>query len=105
MRPNPTRPWRTALPLDLDALRGRIEQLFSEPPAAYAAEHRELFASFKDALNRGEIRAASPDVTSPTGWRVNPWVKQGILVGFRMGEIVDMSVGGLAFLDKSTYPP
>jgi 2,3,4,5-tetrahydropyridine-2-carboxylate N-succinyltransferase len=93
------------LPLDLGDLRGRIEKLYSEPPAAYEAGHRELFASFKEALNRGEIRAASPDSGSPTGWRVNPWVKQGILAGFRMGDIMDMSVGGLAFLDKSTYPP
>ena len=61
------------MPLDLDALRGRIEQLFLAPPAAYTAEDRELFAGFKDALNRGEIRAASPDAGSPTGWRPGSW--------------------------------
>jgi 2,3,4,5-tetrahydropyridine-2-carboxylate N-succinyltransferase len=99
------------------APREEIERLYAEPPAAYGAEHRELFARFKAALNRGEIRAAEPDPASPTGWRVNPWVKQGILAGFRMGEVVDMSVGAplggagggaggrLPFLDKSTYPP
>ncbi|HEY9421418.1 MAG TPA: 2,3,4,5-tetrahydropyridine-2,6-dicarboxylate N-succinyltransferase [Thermoanaerobaculia bacterium] len=93
----------------LASLREEIETLFSEPPAAYGPEHRDLFTRFKASLNRGEIRAAEPDSASPTGWRVNPWVKQGILVGFRMGEVVDMSVGGpgggrLPFLDKSTYP-
>jgi len=95
------------LPSDL---RGEIEQLYAEPPVSYGPEHRELFGHFKAALNRGEIRAAEPDADSPTGWRVNPWVKQGILAGFRLGEIVDMSVGGtsgvrLPFVDKSTYPP
>ena len=95
---------------DLATLRGDIERLYAEPPAAYETEHRQLFERFKGMLNRGEIRAAEPDASSPTGWRVSPWVKQGILAGFRMGEIVDMSVGGppggrLPFLDKSTYPP
>jgi 2,3,4,5-tetrahydropyridine-2,6-dicarboxylate N-succinyltransferase len=93
-----------------EALREEIERLYAEPPARYGPEQRELFERFKAALNRGEIRAAEPDPASPTGWRVNPWVKQGILVGFRMGEVVDMSVGGptgirLPFLDKETYPP
>ncbi|HTG35858.1 MAG TPA: 2,3,4,5-tetrahydropyridine-2,6-dicarboxylate N-succinyltransferase [Thermoanaerobaculia bacterium] len=91
-------------------MRGGVERLYAEPPATYGPEHRQLFDRFKQALNRGEIRAAEPDAASPTGWRVNPWVKQGILAGFRMGEIVDMSIGGLpggrlSFLDKSTYPP
>jgi len=95
---------------DLAALRDEIERLYGEPPAAYEPRHRALFERFKRTLNRGEIRAAEPDRASPTGWRVNPWVKQGILAGFRMGEVVDMSVGGptgvrLPFLDKATYPP
>ncbi|HEX7182034.1 MAG TPA: 2,3,4,5-tetrahydropyridine-2,6-dicarboxylate N-succinyltransferase [Thermoanaerobaculia bacterium] len=71
--------------------------------------HYELFERFKRALNRGEVRAAEPDAASPWGWRVNAWVKQGILLGFRMGRIVDMSVGApdgprLPFFDKATYP-
>jgi 2,3,4,5-tetrahydropyridine-2-carboxylate N-succinyltransferase len=98
------------LPAEAGALREEIERLYGEPPAQYAPERRDLFERFKAALNRGEIRAAEPDAASPTGWRVNRWVKQGILVGFRMGEVVDMSVGGpsgtrLPFLDKATYPP
>ena len=52
------------------------------------------------------MRAAEPDAESPTGWRVNTWVKQGILVGFRVGEIVDASVNRdrLPFYDKDTLP-
>ena len=83
-----------------------IERLFDEPPAQYSEEHFRLFREFKDAVNRGEVRAAEPDAASPTGWRVNAWVKKGILVGFRMGAIVDMSVDPARqpFIDKSTYP-
>jgi 2,3,4,5-tetrahydropyridine-2-carboxylate N-succinyltransferase len=89
-------------------LPAEIESLFEAPPSAYTAEHRTLFASFKAGLNNGSIRAAEPDSASPTGWRVNAWVKKGILLGFRMGSIEDMSVGStdgqkLPFFDKSTY--
>jgi 2,3,4,5-tetrahydropyridine-2-carboxylate N-succinyltransferase len=95
---------------DLARVRQEIERLYAEPPVTYGPEHRELFERFKELLNRGEVRAAESDAASPTGWRVNPWVKQGILAGFRMGEIVDMSIGSfpggrLSFLDKATYPP
>src|SRR5246127_1489104 len=87
-------------------LQDQIESLFDAPPAAYTAAHHALFTSLKDSLNRGTIRAAEPDPSSPTGWRTNAWVKKGILLGFRMGSIVDMSVDAakLPFFDKSTYP-
>src|SRR5258708_17786049 len=82
----------------------QVEGLFDEPPAQYNEEHFRLFREFKDAVNRGEVRAAEPDAAAPTGWRVNAWVKKGILLGFRMGVNVDMSVGALSFRDKDTYP-
>src|SRR5580658_3769252 len=84
----------------------RIERFFDEPPAQYNDEHFRLFRELKDAVNRGEVRAAEPDAASPTGGRVNAWVKKGILLGFRMGAVVDMSVDSTRqpFLDKSTYP-
>jgi 2,3,4,5-tetrahydropyridine-2-carboxylate N-succinyltransferase len=87
-------------------LPSQIERLFEEPPAQYTEEHFQLFGEFKDALNRGEIRAAEPDPAAKTGWRANAWVKKGILLGFRMGTIVDMSVDTVRqpFIDKSTYP-
>ena len=69
----------------------QIESLFDKPPERYSDEHSRLFQKFKDGLNDGSIRAAEPDAASPTGWRVNGWVKKGILLGFRMGAIVAMS--------------
>src|SRR5216683_5738368 len=87
-------------------LPSEIEQLFDSPPAKYTEEHRRLFEAFKTALNRGEVRAAEPDAASKTGWRTNTWVKKGILLGFRMGKVVDMSVDRVRqpFFDKDTYP-
>jgi 2,3,4,5-tetrahydropyridine-2-carboxylate N-succinyltransferase len=87
-------------------LPSQIEALFDAPPSSYAKEHRVLFATFKAALNRGEIRAAEPDSSSPTGWRVNAWVKKGILLGFRMSDTVDMSIDPRRqpFFDKASYP-
>ena len=84
-------------------MQDEIEALYEAAPPAYGFEDHRLFADFKASLNRGEIRAAEPDESSETGWRVNAWVKQGILLGFRMGAIVDMTAG-LPFFDKSTYP-
>lgn len=87
-------------------LASRIETLFDHPPEKYSEEHCALFQQFKDALNSGAVRAAEPDAGSSTGWRVNAWVKKGILLGFRMGTIVEMRPYFTAqpFLDKSTYP-
>jgi 2,3,4,5-tetrahydropyridine-2-carboxylate N-succinyltransferase len=85
-------------------LQAELERLFDEKPAAYTREDQVLFGDFRAALDAGRVRAAQPDASVPTGWRVNAWVKKGILVGFRMGAIVDMSVGDLSFRDKATYP-
>ena len=87
-------------------LQEQIEALFDSPPAHYTEEHLRLFQTFKDGLNAGTVRAAEPEEFSPWGWRVNPWVKKGILLGFRMGGIVDMSVDRVRqpFFDKATYP-
>ena len=84
----------------------QIEELFEHPPANYTEEHFALFQALKDALNRGEVRAAEPDANSATGWRVNAWVKKGILLGFRMGKIVEMGAypSRQPFFDKSTFP-
>lgn len=87
-------------------MRGEIERLFDENPASYTDEQRRLFQRFKVALNSGEIRAAQPNPATATGWFVNAWVKKGILLGFRMGTIMDMSIDAARqpFFDKSTYP-
>ena len=84
-------------------LRERIEALAATPRPTADDAARVLFAEFRGALARGEVRAAerTPDGT----WCVNAWVKQGILLGFRLGTIVDMSAhDSLRFFDKDTYP-
>jgi 2,3,4,5-tetrahydropyridine-2,6-dicarboxylate N-succinyltransferase len=79
-----------------------IEQLFDQKPSTYTEDHFALFARFKEALNSGAVRAAEPDSSTKTGWRVNAWVKKGILLGW----IVDMSADASRqpFFDKATWP-
>ncbi|MEO8049136.1 MAG: 2,3,4,5-tetrahydropyridine-2,6-dicarboxylate N-succinyltransferase [Acidobacteriota bacterium] len=87
-------------------MQTEIEQLFDHKPSTYTPEHFDLFYQFKRKLNSGEVRAAEPDAAAKNGWRVTPWVKKGILLGFRMGSIVDMSIdrSRQPFFDKATYP-
>jgi 2,3,4,5-tetrahydropyridine-2,6-dicarboxylate N-succinyltransferase len=91
---------------DLRQVQLEIEALFDSPPASYSSQHRDLFVCFRGLLNRGEVRAAEQNPSQPTGWRVNTWVKKGILIGFRMGAIVEVRSGSSPsqFFDKSTYP-
>ena len=67
---------------------------------------RATFAQLREALSSGQVRAAEPDASSPVGWRVNTWVKQGILLGFRFGDTADVSMdhGRWPFYDKDTLP-
>lgn len=83
-------------------LREAVEKLSSRGGGEFDANDRELFEQFKAALNRGEIRAA--ERSADGDWKVNTWVKQGILLGFRMGSITEMSALPLRFFDKDTYP-
>ena len=87
-------------------MQAAIEQLFDNKPVEYTEPDFALFARFKEALNRGEIRSAQPDAATKSGWRVNAWVKKGILLGFRMGVVVDLSPdrARLPFTDKATWP-
>ncbi len=87
-------------------LATEIERLFEEKLERYTEAHFELFERFKQALNEGRVRAAEPDPSSPSGWRVNAWVKKGILLGFRMGAMVEMGwgPGRQPLFDKATWP-
>ena len=87
-------------------MQTEIEALFDGKPASYTEEHFALFQRFKQALNSGTVRAAEPSTEARSGWRVNAWVKKGVLLGFRMGVVVDMSVDAARqpFFDKATYP-
>jgi 2,3,4,5-tetrahydropyridine-2-carboxylate N-succinyltransferase len=89
----------TTLTAEIDALASGSGPL--DIPRAKAA-----FGELRAALSKGTVRAAEPDPGSATGWRVNEWVKRGILLGFRAGEIVDVSSdhGRWPFFDKDTLP-
>ena len=84
-------------------LRARIERYAAGVPPGEAAEARAAFEALKEGLNRGALRAAE---RGPDGvWRANGWVKQGILLGFRLGRIAPAATGGpFPFFDKDTYP-
>ena len=83
-------------------LAEKIQELFDKSPAEFTQEHRALFNEFKQKLNSGEVRAAE---RIDGKWRVNAWVKRGILLGFRMGRIKDFSIDEqFRFYDKDTYP-
>jgi 2,3,4,5-tetrahydropyridine-2-carboxylate N-succinyltransferase len=84
-------------------LHEEIEALSARTGSEFTADDRSVFEEFKKALNNGEVRAAERSAEGT--WRVNTWVKQGILLGFRMGRLVDMSCSPtLRFFDKDTYP-
>jgi 2,3,4,5-tetrahydropyridine-2-carboxylate N-succinyltransferase len=81
----------------------QIEAYYSLPVEALGDEARAAFDAFREGLEQGLIRAAEP---GPDGWRVNAWVKKGILLGFRLGRLVEFPPAGpLFFLDKDTLPP
>lgn len=82
-------------------MKDQIEQLWSKPVADWMATDDQILEDFLNQLDEGRIRSAEQDSSSPSGWRVNQWVKQGILCGFRRGSIISM---GGQFHDKSTYP-
>jgi len=87
-------------------LAEEITTLFEQGASASKQQARDAFARLRAELSAGRVRAAEPASSSPTGWRVNIWVKQGILVGLRWGDIVDVGVGKgrWPFLDKDTLP-
>ena len=94
--------------MNVHPLQRTIEHYVSHPEVAtdftVQAKALEAFFSLRTALEAGELRSAEPDATTPTGWRVNAWVKQGILLGFRLGVLTEMPGDGLSFVDKNTYP-
>jgi 2,3,4,5-tetrahydropyridine-2,6-dicarboxylate N-succinyltransferase len=95
--------------MNIGELEESIERHFAAGPAAQGDPKAMAdFLVLRAALENGEARAASPDTSSPTGWRVNPWVKRGILLGFRLGALKEMPAPGpsfpLSFVDKHTYP-
>ncbi len=83
-------------------LKSAVERLVSLPEAERDPEARKVFEQFRDALTEGKVRAAEKQGNR---WMVNAWVKQGILLGFRLGELTELGSGALSFVDKDTFPP
>lgn len=90
----------------MEDLAERISTLFAAGGSGDRDQARQAFLALQRKLNAGEVRAAEPDAGEPSGWRVNAWVKQGILLGFRFGDVVDQSAdhGRWPFFDKDTMP-
>jgi 2,3,4,5-tetrahydropyridine-2-carboxylate N-succinyltransferase len=86
--------------------QAEIETLVAESQSADRERVSALFTQLRAALSRGLVRAAEPDPEAAGGWRVNAWVKRGILLGFRHGRVVDVSAdhGRWPFFDKDTLP-
>lgn len=83
-------------------LQQRIEALFDRESEEFGPEYFQAFNVFKEKLNRGDVRAA---VKQENTWVVNQWVKKGILLGFRIGAITNVSINEqFVYYDKSTYP-
>jgi len=88
---------------EIIALDERSGSNINSDAFAWTRADRELFDKLKTALNGGEVRAAERDAGGV--WRVHSWVKRGILLGFRIGALAEMSAGNsLRFFDKDTYP-
>ncbi len=91
--------------MNLAQLETEIERQFAAGAAATSdPAAMDAFLALRNAIERGEIRAAEPSASAPTGWRVNAWVKRGILLGFRIGALESIASGALSFVDKHTYP-
>ena len=86
----------------ISTLRSALENLAATERISDSSAARRVFLDFRARLTRGEIRAAEK---SDGRWTVNAWVKQGILLGFRLGEMKEMSDGDVfSFVDKDTFP-
>ncbi len=87
-------------------MQAEIERLYDSKPDRYDDQAFEMIARLKQKLNAGEIRAAEPDAAAKSGWRVNGWVKKGILLAFRMSTVVDCSIDRerQPWFDKALFP-
>jgi 2,3,4,5-tetrahydropyridine-2-carboxylate N-succinyltransferase len=87
------------------SLQERVEHWFAQGATAIGqAEAESTFFELRSALEAGQLRSAEPDLSQPFGWKVNAWVKRGILLGFRIGNMMEMGGETLRFIDKHTYP-
>jgi len=85
---------------DAYQLKASIEKLAAQPEPERGPDARAIFLEFRDQLTQGKIRAAEK---VEGRWNFNTWMKQGILLGFRLGVLTEMPAG-LSFVDKDTFP-
>ena len=86
----------------MSSLQSAIERLANLGEVERDPAARQVFMDFRDELTAGKIRAAEK---VDGQWIVNTWVKQGILLGFRLGELSEMAQdASLSFVDKDTFP-
>jgi 2,3,4,5-tetrahydropyridine-2-carboxylate N-succinyltransferase len=85
----------------MSSLQAAIERLATLGEVEQNPDARKIFLEFREQLTKGEIRAAEK---IDGEWKVNAWVKQGILLGFRLGELSSMGDASLSFIDKDTFP-
>ena len=91
--------------IESTTLQANIERYFAAGADAVGdCKAMHAFLELRSALSTGQVRAAEPDSATPLGWRVNAWVKQGILLGFRLGTLTKMGGDEFSFVDKETYP-
>jgi 2,3,4,5-tetrahydropyridine-2-carboxylate N-succinyltransferase len=90
----------------MSLLRSSIERLAALGEVERNPDARPVFLEFRDALTQGKIRAAEkiPNEEGEAHWIVNAWVKHGILLGFRLGELTETGCTPLTFVDKDTFP-
>jgi 2,3,4,5-tetrahydropyridine-2,6-dicarboxylate N-succinyltransferase len=95
----------------IQEIEKRVDALASTPASTQLPKDaRNVVRRLLDALEAGSVRAAEKDPATGE-WRAVPWVKRGILLGFRVGGMIDMSIRSsnedvaLSFFDKDTYPP
>ena len=91
--------------MSLTSLQASIERHFAAGPAAIGDPAAMIaFLALRSAIENGQLRSASPDPASPTGWSVNAWVKQGILLGFRLGVLESFPAGELYVRGQAHLP-
>ena len=89
--------------LTTDVLRERLLDLAAQPTEGLDREAAlDVFQDFREALETGDVRAATRGADGQ--WQAHAWVKQGILLGFRLGRLVDYTSNSFPFFDKDTYP-
>ena len=86
----------------MDELREKIERLSDFNSSDYPEDSMETFLEFRNLLGQGKIRSAE---YIEGEWKVNIWVKKGILIGFKLGKLVDYSENkSFRYFDKDTFP-